>query len=340
MKFGPVPVSESEGSLLVHALSLGRRRLKKGHRLAAEDVASLEAAGLASVLVMQVEAGDVDENAAAAALAEALVTDGISVGPATTGRVNLFASRAGLFRVDAAAIDAFNRIDPALTIATLRDRSPVDDGAMVATIKIIPLAVAGPSLDAGVEVLSAGTILTVRSFRAMRVGLVATTLPHLKASIMDKTRALLEARLARSSSRVVEELRVAHETAAVRDAVSRLAGASDLIVIFGASAVADPQDVIPAAILAAGGTVESVGMPVDPGNLLVLGYLGDKPVIGAPGCARSPKENGFDWVLDRLLAGGARRPSRYCGARRRRAAVGDSVAAAAARARRRGRRWE
>jgi len=77
----------------------------------------------------------------------------------------------------------------------------------------------------------------------------------------------------------------------------------EMIVVFGASAVTDPQDVIPAAIRRAGGEVERVGMPVDPGNLLVLGSLGDVPVIGAPGCARSPKENGFDWVLARILAG-------------------------------------
>src|SRR5690606_8991058 len=66
---------------------------------------------------------------------------------------------------------------------------------------------------------------------------------------------------------------------------------------------ADEEDVIPAGIRRAGGRVERTGMPVDPGNLLVLGSIGDKPVIGTPGCARSPKENGFDWVLDRLCAG-------------------------------------
>ena len=44
-------------------------------------------------------------------------------------------------------------------------------------------------------------------------------------------------------------------------------------------------------------------MPVDPGNLLLLAARGDMPILGAPGCARSPKENGFDWVLQRLIAG-------------------------------------
>ena len=76
-----------------------------------------------------------------------------------------------------------------------------------------------------------------------------------------------------------------------------------MILIAGASATADRRDVIPAAIVASGGTVERLGMPVDPGNLLCLGSLAGRAVIGLPGCARSPKRNGFDWVLERLAAG-------------------------------------
>jgi len=75
------------------------------------------------------------------------------------------------------------------------------------------------------------------------------------------------------------------------------------VVVFGASAIADRRDVIPAAVEAVGGTIEHFGMPVDPGNLLLIGEARDRPVLGAPGCARSPKENGFDWVLMRLMAG-------------------------------------
>ena len=90
---------------------------------------------------------------------------------------------------------------------------------------------------------------------------------------------------------------------AVADAIKDLLAASDMAIVFGASAMCDFDDVIPAAIRAAGGEVIRAGMPVDPGNLMVLGRIGGKTVIGAPGCARSPKENGFDWVLDRLLAG-------------------------------------
>ncbi len=78
---------------------------------------------------------------------------------------------------------------------------------------------------------------------------------------------------------------------------------ADPILVFGASAITDRRDVIPAAIERAGGQVVYFGMPVDPGNLLLLGTLGGTSVIGLPGCARSPKLNGFDFVLWRLLAG-------------------------------------
>ena len=82
-----------------------------------------------------------------------------------------------------------------------------------------------------------------------------------------------------------------------------LAAGAELVIVFGASAIADRRDVIPSALEAAGGRIEHFGMPVDPGNLLLIGDLQGRPVLGAPGCARSPKENGFDWVLMRLLAG-------------------------------------
>jgi molybdenum cofactor cytidylyltransferase len=95
---------------------------------------------------------------------------------------------------------------------------------------------------------------------------------------------------------------VPHDAAALARELADQAGEAELIVVFGASAIADRRDVIPSAIEAAGGQVEHFGMPVDPGNLLLMGSVAGKPVIGAPGCARSPKENGFDWVLHRILA--------------------------------------
>jgi molybdenum cofactor cytidylyltransferase len=146
--------------------------------------------------------------------------------------------------------------------------------------------------------------IRVAAFRPLRVGLVATELPSLKRSVMDKTRQLLDARLRPAGATVLREDRVAHDAGAVAAALVDLARqGAELFIVFGASAVVDEDDVIPAAVRLAGGSVVRFGMPVDPGNLLVLGELHGKPVVGAPGCARSPKENGFDWIVQRLLAG-------------------------------------
>jgi molybdenum cofactor cytidylyltransferase len=100
------------------------------------------------------------------------------------------------------------------------------------------------------------------------------------------------------------EKRVPHEQAALAGAIAQVRDAgAELVIVFGASAIADRRDVIPMAIETAGGEIEHFGMPVDPGNLMLVGRIAGQPVVGAPGCARSPKENGFDWILMRLLAG-------------------------------------
>lgn len=303
MRFAELPIGEAEDALLAHSVRAATVRLRKGHRLTAQDIADLGAAGVATVFAVALDAGDEPEDAAAARLAAALHADLVTIGEAATGRVNIFAAAAGLFRVDAAGVDALNRVDPAITFACLKDRSPVNAGDMVATIKIIPLAVAGPALAEATMAIAQTGLIGVTPFRSAKVALIATTLPSLKPSVMDKTMALLEVRLAPSGSTLLSETRVAHETGALAEALRNAVDGTDILIVFGASAVADPHDVIPEAIRQAGGQVEAVGMPVDPGNLLVLGVIDGKPVIGAPGCARSPKENGFDWVLARILAG-------------------------------------
>ncbi|WP_136656948.1 molybdopterin-binding/glycosyltransferase family 2 protein [Nitratireductor sp. XY-223] len=303
MKFGAVKTDDALGAVLAHSLKTGKLRLKKGRVLGAVDLEALRAAGVSEVIAAQLEPGDVGEDEAATRLADALDAPLVRAGPAATGRVNLFAERSGLFRAESVKVDRFNRIDPAITLATIADHQQVSAGDMVATVKIIPLAVGGASLERAAEAIASPGTMGVRPFDSARVGLVATELPSLKTSVMDKTARLLQERLNASDSTLIEEVRTAHNAEAVGEAVAALKEKSDIIIAFGASAIVDGDDVIPAGIRLAGGVVDHVGMPVDPGNLLVLAHIGDVPVIGAPGCARSPKENGFDWILARILAG-------------------------------------
>ncbi len=304
MKFGPVPLSEAEGVIAAHSVRLAKGMIRKGTTLTAEQVKALEAEGHITVIAAQLEPGDVDENAAAGRIAAAIAREHVGAQDAFTGRANLHAEAAGVLTVDRELVDAVNRIDPGITLATLPDFAAVEADRMVATVKIIPFAVPEAVVEAGVQTIVGADrpILAVAPYTPKTVALIATMLPGLKASVMDKTRRILEDRLRPAGAVLAGEQRIAHDEAAVATAIRAAAKNSDIVVIFGASAITDHDDVIPAAISKAGGTVSHFGMPVDPGNLLLLGDLDGKPVIGAPGCARSPKENGFDWVLSRLLA--------------------------------------
>jgi len=306
MIFGEFATSDAEGLILAHAVKLPAGRLPKGYVLGAADVAALAEAGIASVIACRMEAGDLGEDEAAERCASVIDPANLRLTPASTGRVNFHATCNGLFVADRALVDRFNRVDPAITLACLADHSDVRDGDLVATVKIIPLAVSGDSVERARAILTEGAAFRLKSYRPHAVQLIATELPSLKSSVMDKTARVLEQRLGPSSSELVAEHRVAHRAEAVAAAIEnalRNQDARPMIVVFGASAMCDAVDVIPESIRMAGGVVDQVGLPVDPGNLLVLGHVDGVPVIGAPGCARSPKENGFDWVLNRLLAG-------------------------------------
>lgn len=307
MRYGTFELGEAEGVVLAHSIRLAAGRMSKGQLLSREDIARLSEEGVASVVAVRLDPGDMLEDDAAQAIADAIAPDNLRFSEATTGRVNIYARVDGLFVADKRVVDALNRIDPAITLACLADHVAVRAGDMVATVKIIPLAVGGAKVAEAVALLAESVAFEVKAFSPRAVTLVATELASLKVSVMDRTAKLLEQRLAPSGSRLIKEIRIPHSAERLTEVLQRLRleeiNEPAMIIIFGASAVADPDDVIPAAIRHAGGEVDQVGMPVDPGNLLVLGRIGKVPVLGAPGCARSPKENGFDWVLNRLMAG-------------------------------------
>ncbi|MFD2181205.1 NTP transferase domain-containing protein [Rhodoplanes azumiensis] len=302
MKFGPVPVAAATGAIVVHTVRQGGLVLKKGTVIGAAEMAALEAAGVDEIVVARLEPGDVPEDAAAGAIAAAAAGPGIRVDKAFTGRANLFADAAGVLIVDRDGVDRLNAVDPDITFATLPAFAPVVVGTMVATAKIIPFAVDGAARDAALAVSSG--LVRVAPYRITKVAVVSTLLPGLADKVIEKTLRVTADRLAPAGATIVAERKVPHDTEAVTQAITRvLADGAELVIVFGASAIADRRDVIPAAVEAAGGRIARFGMPVDPGNLLMIAEVGGRPVLGAPGCARSPKENGFDWVLARLLCG-------------------------------------
>ena len=306
MKFGPVPVAEAAGAVLAHSVRVTgagdkARRLPKGNVLSAADIADLAAEGVTSVTVARLEAGDIAEDAAATRLAHALIPDPeaarIRIARGAKGRVNLHAEGAGLLRLDRPAIEAVNSVDPMITLATLPDYQRIGAGGMIATIKIISYAVPEASLHKAERAGAGALHVAAPVYRAAT--LIETRIGAAEPS--PKGREAMAARLDRFGMRLTDRAFAAHEIVDLAGAIARAEG--EVILILTASATSDPADVGPEALRAAGGRVTRVGMPVDPGNLLFLGHLGDRPVIGLPGCARSPALNGADWVLERVICG-------------------------------------
>ncbi|WP_299376802.1 molybdopterin-binding protein [uncultured Tateyamaria sp.] len=301
MIFGPVPAAEAEGAILAHSMPGRTARVPKGTVLGPAQVRDLRAAGHETLVVARLEPGDVEENRAAEALARAIVPDpggqGLRIAGAGAGRVNLYATGPGVACVDAARVAGINGVDPMITLATVAPFHRVEAGTMVATIKIIAYGVAAADLDracaqaAGALRIAAPTVTSARLIESRVGGQVPPA----------KGRDAMAGRLDRLGVTLGPRCVVAHQTRALADAIA--ATTEDVVLILTASATSDTRDVAPQALRAAGGTVTAFGMPVDPGNLLFFGAVSGKPVIGLPGCARSPALNGADWVLERLICG-------------------------------------
>jgi molybdenum cofactor cytidylyltransferase len=305
VRFGSIPLAEAKGAISAHSHRLAGKMIRKGSVLDEAAIAALREAGRSEVVAAHLDPGDVPEDICADRLADPFVVSLLSRSRAATGRVNLSAEAPGLLRVDAAKIDRVNAVDEALTVGTLPDLAVVAARDMVATIKVIPFAVPGPVLDVALTLARQGApALKLHPFRPLKVGLVATELPGLKESVIEKTVEATGGRVTALTGSLLPSLRCPHDEAPIGAALeSLIAHGADLLLVVGASAVVDRRDVGPAGIVRAGGEILHFGMPVDPGNLICVGRIGIRPALVLPGCARSPRLNGIDFVLPRLFAG-------------------------------------
>ncbi|MCL1627232.1 molybdopterin-binding protein [Roseibaca sp. V10] len=299
MRFGPVPLALAHGAVLAHSRALPDGRLRKGCTLGPSEIARLRAAGVAEVVVAQPDPADMPEDDAALAVARALVPAdaGLSLRAVGTGRVNIVADGPGLVALDAPAVHAVNAVDPAITLATLPPLMRVERGTMVATVKIIPYAVAGKAVQQAAQ--AATDALRLRRPVIARAALILTRAGG--ADPGEKGARVTQDRLARLGVAMDRARLVDHKTDALADALR--ATDAPLVLILTGSATSDMHDTAPEALRRAGGQVAHFGMPVDPGNLLFLGDLNGRPVIGLPGCAKSPALNGADWVMERIICG-------------------------------------
>ena len=308
MKFARMRVSEAEGALLAHSIRTNEGTFKKGRTLSRDDTLVLEHAGVENVVAARLGTHDVAEDLAATKVADAAKGNGVRLNAAFTGRCNLYAEDSGLVVIDRERINQINLLDESLTIATLAHCDVVVPKQMVATVKVIPFSAPEQAVEAASELArKPGPLVRIARYTKKKVGLILTSLPGTKPSVLKNTIKTVSMRVrAVGSDLSITEI-VDHNEVSICAAIEAcLKNGCELILISGASAIVDRRDVVPLGLVSAGGTIDHFGMPVDPGNLLLLGHLGGgenkTPVIGLPGCARSPKLNGFDWVLERLAA--------------------------------------
>lgn len=300
MKFGNFPLDRCKGAILAHSVALGGRRLAKGATLTAGDLCAAAAAGHERLTVAIPGAGDVREDEACSRIGTALAGQGLKLSPPAQGRIDLLSAGDGLLELPERAVHGVNRVNEGVGLATLPAWTKVRADEVVATLKIIPFALREAAVFRA-ERAAARQPLFCHAFRPLTVRLLQTRTATVTEKMLAKTERVTRERVEALRGRFHDAGSCAHNTEGLSGALQ--GAAEDILLVSGASATTDRRDVIPSAIRAIGGRIERLGMPVDPGNLLLLGYRGAQVIVGMPGCARSPKRNGFDFVLERLFAG-------------------------------------
>ena len=309
-----VPVEEAVGLALAHDLTqiipgqFKGRLFRKGHVVTEEDIPKLLDIGKAHIYVLELGEGDLHEDDAALRLASALAGDGISFGEPSEGKVTLKAERRGLAVLDEAFVRSVNRIGD-IALATVRRDQVLQPGGAIAAVRAIPLIVPERKI-AEAEALAAdwrarhgSAPLAVRPLRSVRAGLLVTGGEVYSGRIKDKFGPAVRAKLEALGSTVAEQRFAPDDRQRIVTEIHYLLGRGyDMILVTGGMSV-DPDDRTPGAIREAGADIVSYGTPMLPGSMLLVGYFGNVPILGLPGCVMHDPYTSFDVLLPRILAG-------------------------------------
>ncbi|MBL41264.1 MAG: hypothetical protein CMM49_01235 [Rhodospirillaceae bacterium] len=305
MIFKRTNIVNSLGCVLAHSINLRNSILKKGVILTKKDIANLKNSKINEILVGIIENDDVPENIAANKIASIINGKNMYKKQPFTGRSNLYSKYDGILEIPERKINQINYINESITIATLPNWSLVKSKQMIATIKVIPFVTKEKYLNKVEKIItSENDKINLHKLHKNNVGIIYTQLINYKNKSLEKTKKVLNSRLTYLGSVIKKEILTDHNEKSIAKSINELIRDNcNLILIYGASAIIDRMDVVPMGIKISGGKVDHFGMPVDPGNLILIGRNNKTKIIGVPSCAKSPKLNGFDWVLWRILSG-------------------------------------
>ena len=299
-----IDVKESAGRILCCTIFRpgGRKLLAKGHVLSDEDVRLLETEGMNQVWVTELEEGEVSEDEAVMTVASAMCCGSVEIRLAAGGRANLVATEDCCALVDDELLKQINCAS-SVVIATMANFSFVRAGERLATIKSSPFAVGQAQLEAVLSILrERGPIIQARPVRDSNVAVLYTD-PVQGERARTFFEAILRTRLDKFNSSIRFFLTATEDDEQVTKAMGHLLRMRpSVILVASTTAPAGPEDVVGRAMGRVGAHIERFLAPVEPGNLLLMGYKDDVPIVSAPCCYRSAKANVLDLLLPPLLA--------------------------------------
>jgi molybdenum cofactor synthesis domain-containing protein len=304
-----VSIYEAEGMVLCHDITeiipgqIKGRAFKKGHIIRKEDIPKLLKLGKEHLYVWEVTNDVLHEDDAAQAIANAVAGQEIYFSEPSEGKVELKAAVTGLFKVNIAALEAINDIDE-VVLASIHSNQVVKPGSVLAGCRVVPLVIQADRISS-VQVLGRNffPVMEVKPLKSLQVGIVTTGSEIYRGRIQDKFGPVVEKKMKELGSTILGQRFVDDNIEMISAAIKEfVAAGAEMIVTTGGMSV-DPDDVTPAGIKAAGGTVIAYGAPVLPGSMFMYAKIQDIPVLGLPGCVMYHKATIFDLIVPRILAG-------------------------------------
>ncbi|WP_028553110.1 molybdopterin-binding protein [Paenibacillus sp. UNC451MF] len=303
-----VKVEEAIGMMLAHDLTqilpgeFKGRLFKKGHVIQESDIPALLNIGKEHIYAMALEEGWLHEDEAAKRMAKAAAGMNVVLTESHEGKVTLKSSIHGLAKIHKPLVDAVNELDQ-IVMSTIKTNTVVKPGQSLTGTRVIPLIIEEEKIRE-VEKRAMEPLVEVKPFRPLRVGLITTGSEVFKGRIQDKFGPIVREKVAALGSEVVEQRLAPDESETIVSEIRYFLEELkvDLILVTGGMSV-DPDDRTPGAIKQAGARIVSYGTPMLPGSMLLIGYLGEVPIMGLPGCVMHDPYTSFDVLLPRICAG-------------------------------------
>ena len=302
-----IRVEDAVGMALCHDITAMRdgfkgAAYKRGHVISQEDIPALLDLGKRTVFVWEENAGEIHEEDAALRMAAMAPVEGAHYTAPSEGKVLLMADQRGMFRVDTALLQKINSIGD-ITISTLPDHYPVEPGARLASMRIVPLVTKEEQILRAEQLCAEKKLLDLRPYQEKKLGVIITGSEIYSGRIRDKFEPVVRAKMKQYPAQILGVTICDGDLDMITSEAKKfLDQGADFLIFTGGMSV-DPDDLTPTAIRTLGADIVTHGVPSQPGNMTLVAYLGETAILGVPGAAISLPTTIFDVLLPQIFAG-------------------------------------